>query len=283
MEEGEEGTPGAGREALEGVVVVLWQTQDYVNIAGTIRAMKNFGLSRLRLVQPVLWDPWRIEGIAHDTRDLVERTELHDSLESALADCSFVVGTTARERRAKRAVTRPRSLAPELLERAAAAAEEGAGPVAILFGREDKGLPNEALDLCHRTCIIPTSEHASLNLAQAVLLVAYELWMVAAGATQGFRPPRRGVAPPAPVHLLERLFADAEEALWAVDFFKSRQTESVMRTLRELVRRADPDAREAGFLRAIAIEVVKHVRRLEGKPVAEDEGGEAEGGAPEGR
>ena len=262
-EAAEAGQSAGGRAALDGVVVVLWQTQDYVNIAGTVRAMKNFGLSRLRLIQPAEWDPWRIEGIAHGTEDVVARTEIHDSLLSALGDCAYVVGMTARARRAKRAVARPRTLAPELLQRGAAAVAGEAGPVALLFGREDHGLNNEALDLCHRTCIIPTSEHSSLNLAQAVLVMAYELWMAAEGVEQAFRPPRRD-APPAPVDLLERLFTDAERALWTVDFFKSRQTESVMRTLREIVRRADPDAREAGFLRAMAIEVIKYVGRIQG-------------------
>lgn len=257
------------REALEGIVVVLWETQDYVNIAGTIRAMKNFGLTRLRLVRPVLWDPWRIEGIAHDTGDIVEKTELFDTLEEALADCAFVVGMTARQRRAKRAVTRPRALAPELLQRATDATEGNAGPVAVLFGREDKGLDNHALDLCHRTCHIPTNpEHASLNLAQAVLVMAYELWMAAEGETQAFRDPRR-TAPPPTVEFLELLFSDAERALWAIDFFKSRQTESVMRTLRELVHRADVDHREAAFLRAISIEVVKYLQRNGAYPEAE--------------
>lgn len=249
-----------GRSALDGVVVVLWQTQDPVNIAGTVRAMKNFGLSRLRVVSPATWDPWRIEGIAHDTADLVAAAMVADTLDEALADCSFVVGMTARSRRAKRAVTRPRSMAAELLARGHEAVAGGAGPVALLFGREDKGLSNEALDRCHRTCIIPTSEHKSLNLAQAVLVMAYELWMAAEGERQAFRAPRRQ-APPPTAEFLELLFQDAERALWAVDFFKSRQTESVMRTLRELVRRADVDAREAAFLRAMSIEVVKYLKR----------------------
>src|SRR3954451_17684205 len=116
MSEAEEAVPPISEEvraALDGIVVVLWQTQDYVNVAGTIRAMKNFGLSRLRLVSPATWDPWRIEGIAHDTREIVEGAQLFDSLHDALADCAFVVGMTARERRAKRAVARPRELAPE--------------------------------------------------------------------------------------------------------------------------------------------------------------------------
>lgn len=264
MSEAEEAAPPISdevRAALDGIVVVLWQTQDHVNVAGTIRAMKNFGLTRLRLVSPALWDPWRIEGIAHDTQDIVERTGLFDTLEGALADCSYVVGMTARARRAKRAVARPRDIAPELLGRGAAASAEGTGPVALLFGREDKGLSNEALDLCHRTCIIPTNPgHASLNLAQAVLLMSYELWMTAAGREQAFKPPRRD-APPPTVELLEVLFADAERALWAIDFFKTRNTESVMRTLRELVRRADVDQREAGFLRAISLEIVKYLKR----------------------
>lgn len=264
-----------GRGALDGIVVVLWETQDYVNIAGTIRAMKNFGLTRLRLVSPAEWDPWRIEGIAHDTHDLVEATRIFDSLPEALADCSYVVGLTARARRAKRAVARPREIAPELLRRGGDAVAGRAGPVAVLFGREDHGLSNEALDLCHRTVHIPTNpEHRSLNLAQAVLVVVYELWMAAEGEEQPFRDPRH-VAPPATVEELELLFSDAERALWAVDFFKSRQTESVLRTVRELARRAEPDARETAFLRAVAIEIRKFVQRNLGPEAGSPERGES--------
>lgn len=260
-----------GRSALDGIVVVLWQTQDRVNVAGTIRAMKNFGLRTLRLVAPAEWDPWRIEGIAHDTHDVIEAARIFETLEEALADCSYVVGMTARERRAKRAVARPREIAPELLERGADAARGAGGPVAVLFGREDRGLSNEALDLCHRTVIIPTNpDYSSLNLAQAVLVMSYELWMAAEGRRQGFRDPRH-VAPPATIGELEQVFADAERALWAVDFFKSRQTETVMRTVRELTRRAEPDSREAMFLRAMAIEVQKFVRRTTGEGSAPGE------------
>jgi tRNA/rRNA methyltransferase len=243
---------------LDRIIVVLWETQDLVNIAGTVRAMKNFGLRRLRLVAPVEWDPWRIEGIAHDTAEIVAGTQLFDSLHQALADCSYTVALTARERRAKRDVARPRTTAEDLLARAA---DESAGPVAVVFGREDQGLPNWALDLCHLTVTIPTNpEHSSLNLAQAVLVVAYELWMTAEGREQPFKPPRR-TAPPANTHLLESMFEEAERALWSIDFFKSRQTENVLRTLRSLAHRADLDEREAGFLRAIAIEVQKYIAR----------------------
>ena len=252
-------TGGAPSSALlDRLTVVLWETQDLVNIAGTVRAMKNFGLRNLRLVSPLEWDAWRIEGIAHGTSDLVADARLYESLHEALADCSFTVAMTARERRAKRDVGRPRDTAADLLARAA---DETGGPIAIVFGREDTGLPNWAMDLCHRTVTIPTNpEHSSLNLAQAVLLMAYELWMASEGRMQPFKPPRRD-APPANVHLLETLFEETERALWSVDFFKSRKTESVMRTLRSLVHRADLDQREAGLLRAIALEVQHYMAR----------------------
>lgn len=248
------------REALDGIVVVLWETQDHVNVAGTVRAMKNFGLSRLRLVSPASWDPWRIEGIAHDTQEIVAAAEIHDSLDTALADCSFVVGMTARQRRAKLSVGRPRELAPELVARGMDAVQGRAGPVALLFGREDRGLSNEALDRCHRACVIPTSEHSSLNLAQAVVVMAYELWLASGGGEIPFRDPRR-TAPPATTELLEMLFGDTERALWLVDFFKTRSPDVVMRSVREIVHRADPDTREAALLRAMAIEVRKFLKR----------------------
>ncbi len=250
----------SNRTLLDHIVVVLWQPQDQVNIAGSIRAMKNFGLSRLRLVRPADWDPWRIEGIAHDTGDLVAAAEIFPQLEDALADCSYAAAMTARDRRAKRAMSRPADAVPGLLGRAAAAVGGGAGPVALLFGREDHGLSNAAIDLCHGAISIPTNpEHRSLNLAQAVLLMAYELWTAAAGE-QPFRPPRRD-SPAATVEQIEEMFSDVERALWTIDFFKSRQTESVMRTLRDLAHRVEPDAREARFLRALAIEVIKFFRR----------------------
>lgn len=230
-------------------------------MAGTIRAMKNFGLTHLRLVQPAEWDPWRIEGIAHDTQDIVARTTLHETLPEALADCAYVVAMSARGRRAKRAMAHPREIAPELLRRAAEAEEDGT-TVAILFGREDHGLPNSALDLAHRTATIPTNpDHRSLNLAQAVLVMAYELWLAGDGAEQGFKPPRRD-APPAPVDLLEKMFEDVHQALWTIDFFKTRQTETAMRTIRGMAHRAELDTREASFLRAVAIEVRKFVERI---------------------
>lgn len=238
---------------LDAVRVVLYEPQDPVNIAGTVRAMKNMGLRTLHLVRPCVYEPERVEGIAHDTRDVVAGIRHFATLEEAIAGCVRVAGFTARRRAAKRAVVEPKAAAAELLSLATT------GPVAILFGREDHGLPNDALDRSHLVVTIPSTEHASLNLAQAVLIACYELHL-AGGVSRRLAPPRKD-APPAAVEEFERYFAETERALAAVDFFKTRVPEHIMRTVRSLAYRAAPDAREIGLMRAMAIEVVRFLER----------------------
>jgi TrmH family RNA methyltransferase len=247
--------PPAPDSVLSSVRVVLYEPQDPVNIAATIRAMKNMGCSNLYLVRSVEYDPWRLEGIAHDTGDIIERIRNCDTIEEALEGCVRVAGFTARRRAAKRDVTTPRSESVQILESART------GPVALLFGREDKGLPNEILDRAHVVVTIPTTEHASLNLAQAVLIALYELHLSAADATRSLAPPRKD-SPPATAEEYEQLFADVERGLYAVDFFKTRFHEHIMRSLRSLFYRAAPDSRELALLRAIFIEIIRTIDRI---------------------
>src|SRR5512138_1547697 len=148
---------------LDRIRIVLFETQDLVNVAAVVRAMKNMGFNDLRLVNAVPLDAWRIQGIAHDTGDVLANTREHASLDEAIGDCVLVAAFTARQRAARWAVTTPRQSADHLLDRAAD------GPVALLFGREDRGLPNEALDRAQVHVTIPTTGHASLNPAQAVM------------------------------------------------------------------------------------------------------------------
>src|SRR6266702_214725 len=101
---------------LAAVRVILYEPQDPVNIAATIRAMKNMGCSNLYLVRSVEYDPWRLEGIAHDTADVIQRIRNCDTIEEALEGCVRVAGFTARRRAAKRDVTTPRAASLELLE-----------------------------------------------------------------------------------------------------------------------------------------------------------------------
>lgn len=250
------------REPLApGPIVVLVEPQDLVNIASVVRLAKNFQLAQVRLVNPREFDPYRIEGIAHNTAEVVEGIGFFDSLEAALADCVYTVALTARGRAHKRTLIRPRAAAELLMEHA----EEG--PVAYVLGREASGLTNEELDRCHALATIPTNpEHASLNLAQACGIVAYETMIARGGEQQKVKPPRRKGGGAAKADQLAWLFADWQRSLEAVEFFKTRQPDQVMRAFREVIYRSRPEVREAGLIRAMGIEVVRFLER-KGFPV----------------
>lgn len=247
---------------LSAVTVVLYEPQDPINIGAVVRAMKNMGVSDLRLVRPCKYDFTRIEQIAHDTRDIAEKIRHFDDLESAIADCIRVVAFSARRRAAKVDRLTPRTMAAELIELAPE------GRVAILFGREDHGLPNEAVDLAHSVASIPTTDHKSLNLAQAVLLALYELHLAADDATIKQKAPRHAERQPTSDEM-EKTFRDANEALSAIAFYRTRNPELIMRSIRSLVFRAKPDVRELLMLRTAAIEVLRTIEREKKLAVAE--------------
>lgn len=234
----------------ERVRVVLLEPRDPVNIAGTVRAMKNMGVRDLRLVRPCPYDPYRLEGIAHGTRDIIDAIRVHDTLDDAIGDCVRVAAFIGKPRAAKWPVLAPREAAEQLL------ADAEHAPVALLFGREDWGLPNEAIDRASLAVTIPTTDHASLNVAQAVLIGLYELHLGAGDATRAAKRPRKD-APPASHEAYERLFVAAEQALHTIDFLKTRYPEHVMRSVRSLLFRSGPDAREIELVRAMAIEVAR--------------------------
>lgn len=244
---------------LENVTVVLWEPQDDINIGNTVRASKNFGVTDIRLVRPASADPETIAVSAPKAEDVIDSIGVYTELEEALADCVFVVGTTARSRAARRVVTEPRGAAVEAVE---AAAE---GRVAYLFGREDSGLPNEALDPCHQVVTIPTNpDYTSLNLGQAVLLNVWEVFRVATDQPVekpaiDVEPDGERFDPPAKVEMMEQLFEMAEEALHGVDFFKADETWNITRALRSVFLRARLSEREASILMGIFREVIEVV------------------------
>ncbi len=241
------------------VVVVLTEPQDRVNIGGAIRAMMNTGLRRLRLVNPAEWDEYRLEGIAHGSEIVRDRAEFFDTLEEATADAVEVVGTTARRRAMRHQWEHPRDAAEEIL----ALAGDDRGPICIVFGREDIGLTNEQLDRCDRIWTVPTDpERPSLNLAQAVLLVSYELWLEGPGSDKPLPTPRRD-APPATTAHLEEVFDHVDRHLRAINFYRGgKNPEAVLRTLRAIVRRAGVDEREAELIRAVSARSWKQLERL---------------------
>jgi tRNA (cytidine32/uridine32-2'-O)-methyltransferase len=238
------------------VHLVLIAPQDLFNVASAVRICHNFGIHGMRVVQPeVELDAYRIEGMAHNTAAFISRIRVFDRLEDAMADCVHAQVLTGRERAAKRRILRPREAAPELL------AYGAEGPVALVAGREASGLTNEELDACQTLVTISTSpSYTSLNLAQAIAVMCYELWTAAGGDQLPFKRPRRR-APLATVGELEQTFNDWRRGLWAIDFFKTRQEDNVLRSLREVVFRANLDQRESKLLRAMGIEMVRFMER----------------------
>ena len=249
-----------GRHALDRIVVVLYQPQDLVNIALVVRAMKNMDLTRLCLVSPGDFSAWRITGIAHDTSEIVEAVRIVDTFEEAVQDVIRVVATTGRRRAKRQEWSEPHDAAPGILERTAA------GDVALVFGREDRGLPNEILDLCDEAVCIPTNpDHKSLNLGHAALLLFYELRQAARelgglGEMDLSGKPRED-APPATAAQMEDFFRLWERALDQIAMFKGSDAVSKMRSYRRLIRRAEPDGREIRLLEATAWRILHYVDR----------------------
>jgi len=172
---------------------VLYRPQSAGNIGAAARALKNMGFDDLRLVgRGPLNDRDAVKMAVH-ADDLLANATVYPSLAAALADCSLAVGTTSRRGGYRSRATPLRAAAVELDALATA------NKIAIVFGREDRGLTNRELKLCHRLVTIPTApEYPSLNLAQAVMVVAYELMMAAtAPITKVNQAMRRSVAAPA--------------------------------------------------------------------------------------
>jgi TrmH family RNA methyltransferase len=229
---------------LARVRVVLINTTHPGNIGATARAMKVMGLTSLHLVTPKIYPHAEATARASGADDLLQRAQVHESLEDALQGCGLVLGTSARLR----------SLPLPLLDarRAArqAVAESGQHEVALLFGRERYGLTNEEIQRCHFLVNIPSNpEYSSLNIAQAVQIMAYELRI----AAQGFADIE--LSPPdwQPVDdvQMERLFEHLEQTLLDIRFLNPRQPKRLMARLRRLFNRARPDQNEINILRGI--------------------------------
>ena len=240
---------------LDNVVIVLDKPKDVVNVAGVVRVMMNMGLSKLRLVSPDDFDTYRIGGIAHRSEELTESAEKFETLQDALADVVLSIGTSARPRTDQRNYVRPREVAPKIV------AGTGSGLVALVFGREDRGLTNDGLDLCQSVAVVPkAAEYPSLNLAQACLVLCYEIYL--AGSEDTPLPRGKRDQGPATQKDLEEMYSALDRGLHRIDFFKGdRHPESVMRLLRTILSRAEPDLREARLVRAMGFEMERYFDR----------------------
>jgi len=229
-------------------VVVLQRPQDARNIGAVMRAMKNMGISDLRLVQAEPLEPAAILRVAHHCEDLLARVTLHDTLDDALADAIYVVGTAALIHKARPQTDAIRPVAAQLTT------QLQQGKVVLLFGQEDDGLDNAALDRCHLIVTLPTNaDYPALNLAQSVLLLLYEVRMAVLTEAPSDIP----ALPVAPQADLERLFQASTTTLDALGFFKGNQAPT-MRKLRQMVYKATLSPADVGLLLAI----VRRVQRL---------------------
>lgn len=221
-----------------GVVIVLVRPRRAANVAAACRAMKNMGLASLRLVSPPSdLGAADTRASAYGAWDVLDGAEAYSDLAAAVSDASLVVGTSGRVQGA----WTPRDLARR--------AREKAGPLAVVFGPEASGLTTEELRLCHGTVRIPSDPaHPSLNLAQAVLVVAYELFVArfeGAGATP---PPAAGVT----AGELEGVLAALRTALVPLGYLNPQNPEPILGELRALLVRAAPTPRELDLLRGLA-------------------------------
>ena len=238
---------------VPGPRIVLVRTKDSANVGAAARAMHNFGLDDLWLVSPrCKVDDERARALASHSEELLESAKLVDSLEEALVGVNLVAGTSARARRAPSyAVTGPRDAAPRLLEGAA-----------VLFGPEDHGLANEELTRCQLHVVVPTADFSSLNLAQAVLVVAYETHVARLQSVDGEEQKTvvgviggRTGEDPASRDQLEAFYAQFGDALLRIGFTDQPRLLSVMRMFRAVFDRAQLSAHELQALRGLASQI----------------------------
>jgi tRNA/rRNA methyltransferase/tRNA (cytidine32/uridine32-2'-O)-methyltransferase len=222
---------------------VLFETTHPGNIGSVARAMKTMGYSDLYLVNPP--DEFLCadsRAMASGAQDVLRGARVVGSLEAALDGCGRVLGASARHRRIGCPELDPREAAAELL------ASADSRPAALVFGPERSGLANEQLDLCNAIVYIPANpEYSSLNLAQAVQVLAYELRQ-ADRLERSVPPPE---SPPAGPAQLELFYAHLERALLASGFLNPANPRHLMRRLRRLFNRARLDQNELNIMRGI--------------------------------
>lgn len=237
--------------------IVLVRPSHPGNIGAAARAMRTMGLTRMNLVAPHAFPHPEAVALAAGATDVLDAAVVTDTLPAAIADCRLVLGATAR----RRGVPLP-ELDPHAAARVALDAVGEGAEVALVFGNERTGLENEELICCHQAITIPSDPaFSSLNLAQAVQVIAYELRMALPGRVSPAAPvsPAAG-DPPASSEQMEGFYAHLAQTLTDIDFHKGRSDRTIMQRLRRLFQRAEPDQRELRILRGILGEAQRMAR-----------------------
>jgi len=225
---------------LPKVRVVLVGTTHSGNIGSVARAMKTMGLVDLVLVDPQAAIDDKSNALASGARDVLANARIVDTLEQAVANCGLVVGSSARSRTLPWPMLDPRECGVKLMS------EVTSHPVAVVFGRENSGLSNEELQLCHyHVCIPANPDYSSLNLAMAVQTVCYEIRMAALTKLESIEEQYPDI------EKLEAYYTHLEQTLIDVDFIIKAHPGQVMTKLRRLFNRARPEEVELNILRGM--------------------------------
>lgn len=231
------------------VRIVLVETSHPGNIGAAARAMANMGLGRLVLVKPKRWPAAEALSMAASALPILDDTIVVDTLKEAIEDCQLVIGTSARLRHIPIPLLDPEASAARVCE------QMGHQEVALVFGREISGLSNEELHLCHYHVHVPVNpEYSSLNLAAAVMVIAYELRKAALAREEGVPlAPKVAVwdQQAATAGELERYLVHLEQVLIRLDFHNPDNPRLLLRRLRRLYQRIQPDRMEINILRGI--------------------------------
>lgn len=231
--------------SLDNIRVVLVRPQGAANVGAVARAMKNMGLRDLVVVAPRLKGRLPATAMAVHAGDVLAAMRTVTTLADAVKDCGVVVGTTRRDGPYRARAEPPRQAAPRLV--AAAATNR----VALVFGPEDHGLRNDDLAVCQQLIAIPAAAaYASLNLAQAVMVCCYELFL----ATEAGDALVRGPAL-APASRVEQAMARLESAFLSIGFLHADNPAHIMFAFRQLFGRAGLDEREVRILLGLARQI----------------------------
>jgi tRNA (cytidine32/uridine32-2'-O)-methyltransferase len=234
---------------------VLTRTSHPGNIGSAARAIRTMGFERLVLVAPQRFPDPEAEALAAGAPGVLEQAVLPATLDEGLAGCTRVLGLSARRRGISLPELAPREGAAQAWQ-AAARGEQ----VALVFGNERNGLENDELARCHAMVRIPSvDDFSSLNLAQAVQVMAYELRMASLDGAADAPPPPRDV--PADAAQMEQWFVHLEQALEDIDFHKGRSPDTILLRLRKLFQRAQPDERELRILHGILADAQRMAKR----------------------
>jgi tRNA/rRNA methyltransferase len=238
--------------------IILSHPQLGENIGATARAMKNFALGDLRLVNPTAgWPNPKAEAMAVGAADVLERAHVYGDLKDALGDLNLVYATTARDRGITKEVLTPAEAARRLR-----AATAGGARCGILFGNERAGLYNDEISLADAVITIPTSEFSSINLGQAVLLVGYE-WFRAADDTPPVRVEHGPIHRKPTKEEMFQLFEHLERELLASGFlFPPDKTDHMVRAIRASLHRAHFTYQEVQTLRGMLVALTRGKHRV---------------------